>query len=364
MPYSSSTSSARAPVVPDPASVAHWCASQGWPVHPLTPGRKTPAANCRRCSGANHERPRCTCKESGRWCHGFHSATLDPALIDRWWRLEPRFGIGVACGAAGLVVVDIDAHPGPLPVRSQLLPGIPIPEGVDLSGLENGYHTLGVLAALRDQPSPADDLATLRVRTPSGGLHVWYRARPGRPFQSSSGSGGKRALAWQVDIRARGGYIIAPGTRTDAGRYVPVSDVLKPAELPNWLADELDRTHHSPTAPSAREASLPPRAQLAVAAARGEGSKGALRLMGNTLAEVSLCGSQSEGAGFSEKLNRAAYTAGGLVGAGLLSEAEARSTLLHTALSARPGQEARASSIIRSGLAAGMRAPFRPGGLP
>ncbi|MFJ6776466.1 DNA primase, partial [Kitasatospora sp. NPDC091257] len=32
---------------PDALAVARWCAAQGWPVHPLAPGRKTPPANCR-----------------------------------------------------------------------------------------------------------------------------------------------------------------------------------------------------------------------------------------------------------------------------------------------------------------------------
>jgi hypothetical protein len=73
------------------------------------------------------------------------------------------------------VVIDIDAHGTEPPARDRILPGIPIGDQVDLAGLANGFHTLAVLAALRGQQSPADDTTTLRVRTPSGGLHVWGR---------------------------------------------------------------------------------------------------------------------------------------------------------------------------------------------
>lgn len=92
-------------------SIARWCASKDWPVHPLAPGRKTPAANCKHCSRPGHTRSRCQCLPKGRWCHGFHAATVDPALIERWWGRNPDLGVGVACGAARLVVIDIDDHP-------------------------------------------------------------------------------------------------------------------------------------------------------------------------------------------------------------------------------------------------------------
>lgn len=111
----------------------------------------------------------CDCIREGRWCHGFHAATLDFDRIQQWWGSRPDLGVGVATGPAGLVVIDIDAHACELPDRDRLLPGVGISAGVDLTGLANGFHTLGVLAALRGAASPADDESTLRVRTPSGG---------------------------------------------------------------------------------------------------------------------------------------------------------------------------------------------------
>jgi hypothetical protein len=238
-------------------------------VHPLAAGRKTPAANCPDCREAAHAPASCPCLGQGRWCHSFHAATLNQERIEQWWGRHPEFGIGVSCGPAGLVVIDIDAHPAEPPARDRILPGIPIGDQVNLTGLANGYHTLAVLAALRGQPSPAEDASTLRVSTPPGGPHVWYRSTGNRRWKSSAGSTPGRALAWQVDVRAHGSYIIAPGTTTQHGTYTPVGDVREPAALPQWLAQELDRTGHlpAPTIPAPRP--VPPRAQQAVLAAGG-----------------------------------------------------------------------------------------------
>ncbi|MFI8909141.1 bifunctional DNA primase/polymerase [Streptomyces albidoflavus] len=346
-----------------PAETARWCAGQGWPVHPLSPGRKTPVANCGRCRAPGHDHRRCPCLPAGRWCHGFRAATLDPTVIERWWGGEPRLGVGVACGPAGLVVIDIDAHERPLPDRDRLLPGVSISEGVDLTGLANGFHTLGVLAALRGTVSPADDDTTLRVRTPSGGLHVWYRAASGHRWRCSTGSGGGRALAWQVDVRAHGGYIVAPGTVTEAGSYTPVGSAGRVAPLPAWLAGELERTGHLDQARVPVRPVVPSRAREAVlAAAGGRGARA--RVLTPLLAEVAACAAVPEGAGFSEKLNRAAYTAGGLVAAGRLGESEAETLLAEAAERARPGQQRRYGAVIRSGLSAGRRRPLTLGGHP
>ncbi|MGW8954709.1 bifunctional DNA primase/polymerase [Streptomyces sp. NPDC055709] len=329
-------------------------------MHPLAPGGKTPAANCATCRRPGHTHHACPCASEGRWCHGFHAATLDTGLIERWWNYTPTPGVGVACGPAGLVVIDIDAHEKTPPARDQLLPGIHIPEQVDLTGLATGYHTMGVLAALRGAVSPAEDETTLRVRTPSGGLHVWYRT-DGQPWQCSSGSSRGRALAWQVDVRAHGGYIIAPGTTTTAGTYTPIGQALTPAPLPEWLSQELARTGHLPTPSIPAPRPVPSRALRAVIAAGG-GRDRATRALATVLADVAACAMTPEGAGFSDKLNRAAYTAGGLVAGGHLGEQAATQALTDAAALARPGQSRRAESIIRSGMNAGRAHPLHVGG--
>ncbi|GAA2116457.1 hypothetical protein GCM10009759_62080 [Kitasatospora saccharophila] len=294
-------------------------------MHPLAPGGKVPAANCPECrpggpGGAPHRPQECGCRAAGRWCHGFHAATTDQARIGQWWGGRPGFGVGVACGPAGLVVIDIDAHPGAVPARDRILPGTGIGEAVDLTGLANGFHSLAVLAALSGRPTPVDDASTLRVRTPSGGMHVWYLAGGGR-WSCSSGNGGGRGLAWQVDVRAEGGYIVAPGTVTAAGRYHPLPGATEPAVLPDWLARQLRRTGHQPPSGAAPVGPrpVPPRARQAVLAAGGA-APGTARLVAAAVERV----------------------------------AEA----------VRPGQERRAEQIIRSGLAAGERHPLRPGRRP
>lgn len=341
--------------------LARWCASNGWPVHPLAPGRKTPTANCRDCTLPGHTHGGCSCLAAGRWCHGFRAATLDYSRIDHWWGQNPAFGVGVSCGPADLVVIDVDAHQSEVPSRDRLLPGIRIGEHIDVTGMTTGYHSLAVLAALRGERPPSKDDTTLRVRTPSGGMHIWYRASDGRRWQCSTGSSKLRALAWQVDVRAHGGYIIAPGTTTTAGTYKPVGSTRKPAPLPAWLAQELQRTGHLPAPHIPAPRPVPPRARQAVQAAGG-GQDQTSRLLAALLADVAACAQVTEGAGFTEKLNRASYTLGGLVAAGHLGEAAAESALRETAEMTRPGQSQRTAQIIRSGMAAGAQRPLHLGG--
>ncbi|MFD7004344.1 bifunctional DNA primase/polymerase [Streptomyces mirabilis] len=340
-------------------AVARWCAGAGWPVHPLAPRQKTPTANCEPCRRDRHRPTDCPCIGNGGWCHGFHAATTSFERIDAWWEAQPRFGVGVSCGPADLVVIDVDAHQAQVPDRSRLLPGISIGPQVTLTGLATGFDTLALLAALRAQPSPAEDEGTLRVRTPSGGLHIWYRnPDPQTRYRSSTGSSPKVALAWQVDVRSDGGYIVAPATRTVSGSYLPVGKARHPAPLPAWLAAELARTGHVPPA-----AALDSRTTThAASPPRRRAPKAAGRILEPLLEQVVACEAIPEGAGFTEKLNRAAFTAGGLVRAGHLAENEARSLLLEGANRARPQQEHRNGTIIESALSAGAQRPFHPKG--
>jgi hypothetical protein len=339
----------------EPHAVARWFAGNGWPVHPLAPRQKTPAANCDACKEHRHAPATCPCIPAGRWCHGFHAATTSAERIDAWWSAQPHFGVGISCGPADLVVIDVDAHAAEIPDRSRLLPGIPIGPQVPLTGLATGFDTLALLAALRRQPSPADDDQTLRVSTPSAGLHIWYyNPHPEIRYRSSTGSSPKVALAWQVDVRSDHGYIVAPATRTRAGVYTPVGEARRPAPLPDWLAAELARTGHIPRA---RVPSVPPprrRPRRAPTAAS--------RILQPLLEEVAACAAVPEGASFTEKLNRAAFTAGGLIQGGHLVESEVRAELLEKANQARPHQTRRSISIIDSALSAGAERPFHPRG--
>ncbi|WP_420082623.1 bifunctional DNA primase/polymerase (plasmid) [Streptomyces sp. JL4002] len=340
--------------------MALWFASKGVPVHPLTPLAKTPAGNCARCQHHLHAPSACPCKASGLWCHGFHAATTDPNVIRNWWRHEPDFGVGVSCGPAGLVVIDLDIHHDSLPDRQRLLPGIPVDDRFDLTGLTSGYDTLALLAALRRRPDPAQDSSTLRVRTPSGGLHIWYRAPLGGPaIRSSTGSSTRTALAWQVDIRATGGYIVAPGTKTPTGTYKALPGARTPAPLPLWLNAELARTGHHPALPKQLTFPLPSRSRSTLPAG---GDDDAHRILGPLLAEVRDCAYAPSGTAFSEKLNRAAFTAGGLAAAGHITLPECIDLLTGAANAARPDRQRRNQLVIDSALRAGSHRPIHPKG--
>jgi hypothetical protein len=96
----------------------------------------------------------------------------------------------------------------------------------------------------------------------------------------------------------------------------------------------------------------------------GGGRDHASRILARVLADVTACGTVSSGAGFSTKLNRAAYTAGGLVAGGYLHEKQAEQVLREAAEVARRGQSRRSDGIIRSGLNAGRAHPLHLGGHP
>ncbi|MEU5415756.1 MULTISPECIES: bifunctional DNA primase/polymerase [Streptomyces] len=358
MPRQSQTSVPRTAGHASPYDVARWCATNGWPVHPLAAGRKTPAANCASCRESTHRPYECPCHSAGKWCHGFHAATTDPRLLEAWWGKNPSLGVGVSCGPAHLVVLDIDAHSAEVPDRNRLLPGIPIHDSVNLAGLASGFDTLALLAAFRGKKSPADDDSTLRVRTPSGGLHVWYQVPSHSPqYKSSTGSSPKVALAWQVDIRASGGYIVTPATRTAAGLYRALGTTRIPAPLPSWLATELHRTGHPVNnVPKPNPRPFTSRATQA----RQQGHD----LLEPLLAQVEACSTASEGTAFTEKLNRAAYTAGGLVAAGHLDPGQAHDLLTAVADAARPHRHRHSSAVISSALSAGASRPLHLKGRP
>ncbi|GGJ39687.1 hypothetical protein GCM10010121_058520 [Streptomyces brasiliensis] len=272
--------------------------------------------------------------------------------------------MGVACGPAGLVVIDIDAHQVSVADRAHLLPGIPIPEQVELDGLASGFDTLALLAAYRGAKDPAQDESTLRVRTPSGGLHVWYRnPETSTRYRCSTGSGRNTALAWQVDVRANGGYIVAPGTRTPQGVYRAVGAARHPAILPEWLRGELRRTGHVIESQTPAAVAVP----LAVAASPARAPRRAApahQVIDPLIALVAECAVAPEGTGFTEKLNRAAYTAGGLIGAGHLDHTAIRDRLVRVAHYARPWQQSRNEKIVDDALAVGSVRPLHLKGRP
>ncbi|MFI1183245.1 bifunctional DNA primase/polymerase [Streptomyces sp. NPDC020799] len=338
---------------PDPRRVALWAAAQGWHVIPLAPGTKVPVRGCDRCSPGTKERPNpryvqhdghgCECIKAGRACHGVLAATADAERITAWWERTPKAGVGIAAGPSGLVILDVDCHGGTPPEDPELLPGLDLPHGLAPSSIVDGRDVLALLCEARRAPYPEGD-HTLTVRTPTGGVHIWFRSPTGMTWRPLAG-----ALGWQLDVRAGSSYAVAPGTVTRAGAYTVQGRCRMVAELPAWLARDLDRTGHRVRAERPRVV-LPWRSRLIgtgyiASAVRGELSAVAEAQPGTR----------------NGTLNRAAFRLGTLLAPANLDRGQVADALLEAARHAGlPDREAEAA--IRSGMGAGERQPHTLGG--
>jgi len=142
-----------------------------------------------------------------------HNATTDEAKIADWLRRWPGTNFGVALGRAGLIVVDTD-------VAKRLKGGVVADGETSLRALEREAG-----AALPE---------TFTVRTPSGGLHRYYRA---------ANLGSRNALRPALDVKSGGGYVVMPGSVFPKGTYEVVSGKAKIAELPAWFRDGYGRAY-------------------------------------------------------------------------------------------------------------------------
>ncbi|GAA3500177.1 bifunctional DNA primase/polymerase [Streptomyces prasinosporus] len=164
--------------------------------------------------------------ECGRFGHGVHDATTDPARIRALFAAAPRAtGYGIACGLPPhhLIGVDLDTKTGTDPVAA-----------------------LRELALRHRFTIPA----TVVVLTPSGGRHLWLSGPPDVVVPNSASR-----LAPGIDVRGAGGYLVGPGSRTDHGAYAtaPGTAHLPPAACPPALLRLLlpPPRAHRPTPPSA-----------------------------------------------------------------------------------------------------------------
>jgi Bifunctional DNA primase/polymerase, N-terminal len=143
-----------------------------------------------------------------------------------------------------------------------------------------------------------------------------------------------------IDIRATGGYVVAPGSRIGR-RVYEVANSAPAAPLPGWIASLLD-DRPSAAAP-ARRLPFPGISQAtayALAALREETATVATSRPGTR----------------NDALNRAAFSLGQLVAAGLLPAAAVATALTDAAESCGlPGGEAHRT--IRSGMASAARYP-------
>lgn len=284
------------------------CARRGWPVFPLAVGGKRPAVK--------------------GW---EHRATTDPERIRRCWAAAD-WNIGLATGPAGLVVVDLDRPKG----------------GQERYNGDGSLYTgaVGYDATATEAGGASGMGETFTVSTPSGGWHLYFTAPAGTELRNTAGK-----LAYLVDTRAHGGYVVAPGSITDAGAYTAVHT--GPAvPLPAWLTKRLN------PAPRAAAAPRPP-APAAARLARAERRSGRLEryLAAAIERETAAVAGAAEG-GRNHRLYCAAVALGQLVGGGYLVDDEATGPL--TAAAHTAGLEAlETARTIASGLAAGAKNPRR-----
>jgi len=293
-----------------------------------------------------HTPEECRCLPAGRHCHGVRAATTDPDLIDRWWAEEPRYGVGVACGPSGLVILDIDNHGSDRPENGDFLPGVEVDQ--DAADFESGWDTIAALCAARNASLPWIEPPTMAVLTPSGGLHAWFRVEDAEQWRQGAGK-----LGWQIDLKAGWGYGIVPGTVTRKGAYRALGDCRTVAALPTWLGADLKRAGHYRAPEQTR-----PRRTAKQLLARIQQPKGDRYIAAAIQAEVERVTSAPAGTR-NETVYSAARALGRFVPAGQLSETEVEDVLTAAAQSAGlPESEARTAVLsgLRAGIAKGRAA--------
>lgn len=178
-------------------------AGRGWPVFPLhTP---LPNGGCS-CGKRACDKP----GKHPRTKRGRDDATIDAAIIGRWWSEWPDANIGIATGN-GLVVVDFD---------------------IDHSKGKYGDETLALI-----QEEHEDLPETIMALTGGGGLHFFFRC-------TADDLTINQGVLPGLDFRGNGGYVVAAPSLHESGRRYEWEGAHDPdnteiAELPIWLYDIL-----------------------------------------------------------------------------------------------------------------------------
>jgi predicted P-loop ATPase len=170
-------------------------AKVGWFVFPLHSVRDKQCSCGRLGCGNQGKHP--------RTLHGFKDATTDREKITAWWSEWPDANIGVACGDSRLVVVDVD------------------PRNNGQEGFEELEKQFGHLPT------------TKQSLTGGGGWHLVYHVPLGvNPPKSWNPA----FPVMGVEIKADGGYIVAPPSTHVMGVYRwDVGQAEWPEDAPEWL---------------------------------------------------------------------------------------------------------------------------------
>lgn len=281
-----------------PLELAQHYVAQGWPVFP-----------CRSHAEENVDQATGEIITLGEKTpltpNGFKGATRFPRIIERWWSDWPDAAVGLPTGEkTGFFALDIDNKPG-------------------------GANGFDWLAEMEAEHGPLPD--TARVTSPNGGLHIYFKYVVGTRNRGALGAG--------VDIRSEGGYVLAAGSTMANGRsYKWETDTREIADAPAWLLDLL------------LPKSAPAHTQYSLSAATNNAYVDAA--VDRELADLAGAPMGTR----NNALNDAAFSIGTIVGAGALSEAEARALLQDVARGW--GRDwPRCCKTIENGLKAGMQNP-------
>ncbi len=149
----------------------------------------------------------CACGDTTRHAFGKHPRVTRGVLaansgheqVLTWWHRWRMANIGIATGqGSGLIVLDVDPRNG----------------GDD--GLVDLERTVGKLPE------------TATVNTGGGGLHFYFRHPGVRPVRNASAFGGFPGL----DLKADGGYVVAPPSNHQSGNTYLWDAVLHITETP------------------------------------------------------------------------------------------------------------------------------------
>jgi Bifunctional DNA primase/polymerase, N-terminal len=242
--------------------------------------------------------------------HGFNDASCDPEAIKTWRRKWAHCEFGWAV-PADRIVVDLDMKHG-----------------------KNGFRDFKDRAGCDPR-----DVLTPSATTPSGGMHLFYKAT--KRYKNAVAIDGTG-----IDTRTEGGYVVLPLPGNGREWLRPlIGATLLPA--PAWLDSVVKK------APSTRAPlMLAPRAPLAPASSDSWAQRKAQSELERACAKIvaAPCGAQDS------TRHAQCFYIGGLIGRGDLGYAEAYAALLEAAC-AMPvyrdpwcGLEGRVARSIESGM--------------
>lgn len=143
--------------------------------------------------------------------NGFKNASTNEMQVRKWWKEHPNANVGIATGAmsGNLVVIDFD---------------------IDEDKGINGYHAFLDYCRERKITFPE----TITVITGRGGYHFYYR------YDSNIVLNCRTGVIEGVDIRADGGYVVAPGSIHANGNKYEFENDFNDCQLEECTKDVID----------------------------------------------------------------------------------------------------------------------------